>query len=328
MKKNLIYLLALIILGFLVWHFTNDGAKIKESRIDRRDFSVENIDEVDKIIITSKSPSTVSLDKQKDGTWLVNGEHLARQSNIDLMLKTMARMEIKNPISKLMETQVIKRMTTESSKVEVYKDGTLDKVFYVGHNTPDNLGTYMLLKGGVKPYSIHLPGHTGYISSRFYTNAYLWRDRLVFDIDNLNIESIGMNYGQGDKLGFTITKVGGQYQMKNHLNEEMTFNPIKVHEYLASFRNIKHEGFILKSDPINGERLEKLLPYFDFTIKEKGKDELMLRAYYKMNNMLDENDNRFVEPDKDRMYARMNGDYFVIQYFNFKKMLKSSTDFK
>ncbi len=328
MKKNLLYLFALILLGIVVWYYANEGAVINESRIDRRNFSVENISEVDKIVITSKSPSTISLTKQEDGTWMVDEKFLARQKNVDLLLKTMAGMEIKNPISKLMEQQVIKKMAVKSTKVEVYKDGSIDKTFYVGHNTPDNLGSYMLLKGATKPYALHLPGHTGYISSRFYTNTYLWRDRLVFDIDNINIESVSMNYGQGDKLGFSIEKSDENYTMKNHLNENMEFDPIKLHAYLASFRNIRHEGFILPSDPINGEKLEQQLPFFDLDIKEKGKAPIALRAYYKMNKMLTESNMPFVEPDGDRMYARIEGEYIVIQYFNFNKILKSNTEFK
>ncbi len=328
MKKNLLYLLALILLGAVAWYYANDGSTINETRMDRRDFSVENIDEVDKIIISSKTPSSISLSKQNDGTWIVDDQFLARQKNVELLLKTMSRMEIKNPISKLMETQVIKKMSAESSKVEVFKNGKVDKVFYVGHNTPDNLGTYMLLKGGAKPYAIHLPGHNGYLNSRFYSNPYLWRDRSVFNIDNIDIESVSMNYGLGDKLGFSITKEGNSYILKNHLNENMEFDPIKVNEYLASFREIRHEGFILDSDPINGEKLEQQLPYFDLTIKAKGQKELALRSYYKMNEMLDASNKRFVEPDNDRMYARMNGDYFIIQYYNFNKILKSNIDFK
>ncbi len=328
MKKNLLYLVALVLLGGIVWYYSNDGAAINESRIDRRDFSIANIKEVDKIVISSKSPSTVSLTRQNDGSWLVDGKYLARQTNVALLLKTMARMEVKNPISKLMEPQVIKKMAVQSNKVEVFKDGELDKTFYVGHNTPDNLGTYMLLKGATKPYALHLPGHNGYISSRFYTNPYLWRDRLVFDIDNLDIESISLDYGQGDKLGFSIEKSGEKYIFKNHLNEVVAVDPIKVHAYLASFRDIRHEGFILNSDPMNGEKLETQVPYFDLKIKEKGKEPIALRAYYKMNKMLDEVDNPFVEPDVDRMYARLKGDYIIIQYYNFNKILMSNIAFK
>lgn len=327
MKKNIIYLVLLVVLGAAALYFMGKGSKISETRIDRRDFSVSEIEKVDKIIMSSKTPTTVTLEKAKNGEWQVGGKKV-RVENINLLLKTMERMEIKNPLSKKMEQNVLNKMATASTKVEVFKEGKLVKTFYVGHNTPDNLGTFMMLKGATKPYAVHLPGHNGYLSTRFYTNAYQWRDRQLFNIDNLDITSVHLKYSQGKAMDFHIQKTGNGYTMKDHLDQPMNFDPVKLNEYLASFRGRKHEGYLMPSDPMNGEKLEEQIPFFDLSITTASGEAFELRGYYKMVEMEDESGNNFVEPDKERMFARFDGEYVIIQYYAFQKILKSNTDFK
>ena len=88
--------------------------------------------------------------------WMIeNPNYKANMSNINLIMETFYRIQIKQPVSKNAEKNVIKRLAVSNKRVDIYdKENKLIKTWYVGSPTPDHLGTHMLLKqNGIKAVS-------------------------------------------------------------------------------------------------------------------------------------------------------------------------------
>ena len=67
-----------------------------------------------------------------------------------------------------MHNSVIKTLASEGVKVELYtQNKKLYKTFYIGGETADFLGTYMIMEGAKKAYVIHIPGFNGFLTPRF-----------------------------------------------------------------------------------------------------------------------------------------------------------------
>lgn len=325
-KQHLILITILLIVGGYYFYTSNN--QTSTTRFERRDFSIDQIEQVDKIIITSKKPSRVELTKN-DNNWSVNNEFIARPSSIKYLLKTLDKMEIKYPVQKNSIDPILTDMTAIGIKVEVYKNGKKDKTVYIGNNTPDEKGTYMLLEGGLSPYAIHIPGFEGYLRSRFIYEPLLWKTKELIDVEQKDIEWLTMEYPNKKESGFKITQQGGKITLLDIHGNSLPVKSLLVKSYLNSFKNIAHEGFIGLSDPVQPEEIITLPKIFTLTIKEKGKEPYILKSYQKTEYVKNEDETAlFTKVDKDRLYATDGDSFFLIQYFVFNPMLKQITDFQ
>lgn len=326
MKKQQILIIALlVIIGGYYFISSNFG---ESPRIERRDFAIDKIETVDKIIITSKRPSSFELTKTDNG-WFLDGKYPAKEESMKYILETLEKMEIKYPVSKNSTDRVLTDLTTIGVKVEVFDGSKNIKTFYVGNNTPDEMGTYMMLKGAISPYAIHIPGFEGYLKTRFSSNPLLWRSKSVFNIDNKNIEWINMEYPNRKEDGYKIVQNGDDVSLFDFNGKKQTIKSLVVKQYLANFKNIEHEGFIASYDPVQPEEIKTLPKMFNLTIKEKGKEPVVLKSYMKTELKSTEDGKVYTKiVDRDRLYATDGDSFFLIQYFVFNPMLKQIVDFK
>lgn len=327
MKKQHIVLILLLILVGGYYLYTVNSNKTT-TRFERRDFAVNNIEQVDKIVISSKVPSRVELTKEGK-VWMVNNKFPARPSSIGFLMKTLDKMEIKHPVQKNSIDPILTDMTAIGIKVEIYKNGKKDKTIYIGSNTPDEKGTYMMLEGALSPYAIHIPGFEGYLRSRFIYDPILWRTKELMNIDQSNIEWLTMEYPNKKESGFKMVQEGQNISLFDLKGNTQPLNNAKAKNYLTSFKNIAHEGFITLSDPVQPEEIITLPKIFKLTIKEKGKEPYTLRSFQKTEYIKNDDGTAFYPRiDKNRLFATDGDSFFLIQYFVFNPMLKQITDFK
>lgn len=327
MKKQHFILIALLVLagGYYIY---SSYSNADTTRFERRDFAVNDIEQVDKIVITSKAPSRVELTKGEN-KWTVNNEFTARPSTIKYLLKTLDKMEIKYPVQKNSIDHILTDMTAIGIKVDIYKDGTKEKTIYIGNNTPDEKGTYMLLEGGLSPYAIHIPGFEGYLRSRFIYDPMLWKTKELMNIEQKDIEWLTMEYPNQKEAGFKLTQEGKSISLFDINGTPQPIKSLVARNYLSAFKNIAHEGFILRSDPVQPEEIITLPKIFILTVKAKGKEPYVLKSYEKTEYIKTEDGTGFYQKvDKNRLYATDGKSYFLIQYFVFNPMLKQLTDFK
>lgn len=336
MKKNLIYLVVFVVLLIIAgWLLTERGSSgtLNKEGAERYAFTVKDTAEIDKIIIKDKTPREVVL-RRKSDYWTVNSKGRVRKDAIEVLLETFYRMEMRNFIQERMQETVIKRMTVYGKEVQVYKNGKLFKTFYVGTETQDEMGTYMLIKGSDQPFAVHMPGFNGYLSSRFFTEEHLWKSRDVISIEPRSIRTIEMLYPDSlaASFKFNVFSPDSMY-IKSLQTGEVLRNRDKVKSnlFLGAFKNLKYEGMILKTDPIYSRRDSLLAstPVFKMKLTDIDGKVTTLSGYRIKPSVevFDPEVERY-DYDVDRMHGFINDQQMVLlQYYGLRPIMKGKDYF-
>ena len=327
-NKNILYIIVILFLGICIYLLSKQDNSI--TRSDRRDFSIADTSEVIKVTLSSKNPEIAVLNRQNENSWTVNGKYKARKSGIFYLLETLQRMEIAHPVPLSMRDNVIGNLAVKGIKVEVELKNGKNKIFYVGGENKELTATFMMLKGALEPYAIHIPGFKGYLSGRFFTQEYLWRDKTVINYDNRNISSVEMQYynvNQKDE-SFRITKTNMGYQLSDFETKEMIgHNPKALDTYIASFRKLYAESFV--TGTLNTDSLIKTQPLFELTVTTLDNQSTAIKVFNKKAEKTIYVDGDITMKDPDRMFAFVNNeDWMVIQTNTFKKVMKELTELK
>lgn len=331
MNKNLIYLLLFVVLlgiaGWLVSENSGSGTISRKGK-EAYAFTIADTGSVDKIIIKDKTPNEVILSRSKGG-WLVDGEHRARKEAVRTLLETLARMEMRSFIQDKMQQTVIKRMAVYGKEVNIYKNGELHKILYVGTETPDEMGTYMMLKGSDQPFAVHIPGFNGYLSSRFFSQTHLWKSRDVISIQHKHVREIEMIYPDSVEASFKLSRYSGDSLYVTRLSDGQVLpkrNIINTNLFLSAFRNLKYEGAIVPSDKIYAKQDSLLAStaVFKLKITDIQGDVTELSGYHiKAPLESYDPDVALKEYDPDRMYGFINNKQMVlIQFYGLRHVLK------
>ena len=325
-NKNILYIIVILFLSICIYLLSKQDNSI--TRSDRRDFSIADTSEVIKVTLSSKNPEIAVLNRQNENSWTVNGKYKARKSGIFYLLETLQRMEIAHPVPLSMRDNVIGNLAVKGIKVEVELKNGKNKIFYVGGENKELTATFMMLKGALEPYAVHIPGFKGYLSGRFFTQEYLWRDKTVINYDNRNISSVKMQYynvNQKDE-SFEITKTNMGYQLSDFETKEMIqHNPKTLETYIASFRKLYAESFV--TGTLNTDSLIKTQPLFELTVTTIDNQSTAIKVFNKKAEKTIYVDGDITMQDPERMFAFVNNeDWMVIQTNTFKKVMKELTE--
>ena len=326
MKKNLIGLLILLILGaaaFYVYKQRGSGT-IKP---ELHDFAVSDTAAITKIFLADKGGQTILLERKSDNEWSVNESYKARKDAVDVLLKTIGRVEMKAPVAKTAHDNIVKLLAGKSTKVEIYKGKEKVKTYYVGDATKDNMGTYMLIEGSATPFICHIPGFMGYLSSRYMTRPLEWRDSEIFNHRLPDIAEIKVEFHQEPERSFKITHSKDRVVQLFKLfpKEELVPNmdTVFVKRYMLNYRNVRFEGI----QPYDAERIDSIVkspPYFTVSVTNPAGERKSVTAYRLPANpgaigLYDEP----LEWDPDRMHGVLNGnenEIVLIQHFTFDRL--------
>jgi hypothetical protein len=248
MNRRVLLLLVLVVLGILAWRLSTQYGR-STLTAPMSDFMVADTAKVDRIFIAEHSGNTVDLRRQKDGTWTANGIYPAKQAYVDLLLKTFLRVEVRSPVPKSAEANVLRVMSAASKKVEIYTGGRKpEKIWIVGHGTKDHFGTYMLLeKPGVGrssvPFVTNMSGFTGTLSSRFHANMDDWRSSEVFRFaDMYDIASVEVERPDAPRTNYRVEHLGNEtVRLLDHKGQEIPFDTVLVRGALLIFQKLNYE---------------------------------------------------------------------------------------
>ena len=149
MRNNnfLLYLFILTTIGF---------SSCVEEKINDRDFAISNTEEISMIVMSDKSGNKIEL--KKDGkNWTINDNHKVWDRQINYTLEVMKDIRVKSSVSSQKMDFVIKTIATSGVKVEVYNEKKKVKSYYIGGNTSDHQGTYMIMEGSGTAYILTIP---------------------------------------------------------------------------------------------------------------------------------------------------------------------------
>jgi len=334
--KRVHYIIVLIILliSASYFFFSKQTSTLKS---EYSDFAIEDTGSVSKIFIADHEGNNALLERQSDNNWMINGKYKVRKDAIELLLKTFNRIGVKEPVSKVTFETVVKRLAVRSTKVEIYMGGEKpSKVYYVGHATKTHYGTNMLLEiNGKKssiPYITHVPGFFGYLSTRFFTDEDLWRDRAVFEIETDQIASIEMRFLENPLKSFKIERLQNSFVLTdiNTMEKTSDINAVMVDEFFQKFKSVHYEFIDRESSEEVVDSVKNSPPLHQIRVENLEGDIVEVYTYYKpiTDGTLNPVTGEVYKYNLDRMYAWINKhDFVLMQWPTIDKILAYKQDF-
>ncbi|MFM9055145.1 MAG: DUF4340 domain-containing protein [Bacteroidota bacterium] len=312
---------------------TRTGSTLKG---ELKDFAYADTAAVTRIFMADKDGRRVTVDRQPGGVWTVNGKFTARKDAIDNLLNTIKSVEVKSPVGKNLYNNTMKLMAAKSVKVEVYAGAEAVKVYYVGHPTMDNLGTFMYLEGSTVPFITHIPGFNGFLSTRYFASEAEWRDKSVFRLDPRSITRVGITEFLSPSRSFTLNRQADSSYVLVKTADNQPVLPLeinKVRAFLYAFSETYFERIDLDISPQRRDSVLRAGPFAEIQVVTDAGKELKLTCYRKpvtsQSRLQIDFTGEDLPFDYDRFYALVQGDstLLVCQYFHFDRIFKDPVNF-
>lgn len=338
MNKKTIILLASLILVIAVFFFLN---KKNISTLKNKDnnFQFDNTNAISKVFLSNKKyPKNHVLLSKKNKQWLVNNEFEASDVKIEILLETLRKVRVKKPVSKNYLSFVLKDLAANGTKVEIYENNSLSKVFYVGINSADEMGTYFYMEKGEEPYICHIPGFQGFLNSRFLTDVNAWRSLNIFACKEENIKEIEVQWTDVPKNSFKINNSGNAPEISQNgkvLENNKAINLNKLKSYLKLWENLSFEGFPINLKSKDIDSIYKTQAFLTLILTEKTGKTTSLKVHrkgiFEDTNILFDKEGNPLTYDIENFYGFINNnnkEVVQIQDFVFGKVMKTIHDFK
>lgn len=271
-----------LVLGGGAWYALNKKSETGSRNSPDMDFAVPNTGDIYKIFLADRKGQTATLER-KEGYWLYNGKARARPSAINILLETIAKVNVWYVPPKANEKSMIRSLAAEGIKVELYdKGGKLMKSYYVGGVTNDEHGTYMIMEGAEQPYIVHVPSFVGQLRVRYLLGDDEWTDRMIFLEKPEEIQSVSVEYPQRKSDSFRLEKIAeAEYSVKPFFSTTpASKQPLRKgvpEAYLLAFENLGAEGF--ETDNPLRDSITNLVPFAIVTLKKVNGEEKQVRFW-------------------------------------------------
>lgn len=334
--RTIIYLgiltVLIIITGFVLSVNRKSTLSAKNTQ-----FSYKDTQNIKKIFMADMLGKNVLLERVQNG-WIVNGKYEANQERIDMLLETIATIEVKNPVPLSTQDYVIRNMASGSIKVEIYTTKKKAvRAYYVGGSTPDYLGTYMVLDTRKKiPYVVYKPGLNGYLSEGYYyTDEAEWRTKVVFNFDPINIQQVEIQYNKEPDSSFILkVLVNNTYKIEPAFkNKAITFevDQKKIRRFLMGFSNLQYMEVVENNSKLHfKDSLLRQLPFIKVSLIDISKKTKTLSLYTKPLDATTKAETE-LHYDPGYFYAYVDdrpNQIFIMQRLVLERILWKLNDFK
>ncbi len=315
----------------------------KSSTIEQN-FHIKDTRKITKVVIEDREGNKSEIAKEKEGVWMVNDKFQASEIMINTMMETLREMRVREPVARAAHENIIKQLSARNTKIEIYlesyyinlgliklfRKNKLEKTIYIGNETMDNMGTYMLIKGTENPSVVHIPNFRGYLSSRFTAVEKDWKTHNIFKYKPEDIESIRVEIPDMPEEGFELISEENTFHIRRLSDNTLleSFDTIRVSAFISSFIDLNYESIASNIPDIQRDTIFGKNPSFVFTLKDKEGKESKLRTYVKLDEgtWVSEHDKSdFYEVlDVNRMYALVenNPDTLIMQYFAIDNIIR------
>jgi hypothetical protein len=321
--KILIIILIIAMGGLATWLIIRQNNNTLKNELS--DFAVADTANIDMIFLADKNKNTILLERKSDGSWSVNGTYEAKPDAINYLMKTIYGVQVKAPVGRASFNSIIKRLSMQSTKVEIYQKRKLVKTYYVGTGTQDMLGTYMMIENSSTPFITWIPGFEGYLTPRYSTQMDAWRNTPVFRLKPEQIAEVSIRFDDNEQLGWRLTRKNNYFEFFGSGNEPLAgLDTLKARDYFTRFVKIHYEAII--NDFSSKDSLLDLKPKMVFSLTETNGNKTEIKCYPKRNPVpIEEIMSGNAPPiDPDRFYAIINNneeELLLMQFYVFDNLL-------
>ncbi len=285
-KKNLILIVVLCSIIGAYFLFRKD---INNSTSLRKDFfAIKEINDIDKIFISSnQDKSYVILSRNKQNVWYVNDKWILNASRLKILLETAKDMEVKYQVNDNDKKEIMAHIATIGFKAMYYKNNRLMKSYFIGSNTLDLMGTFIVAEGSNNPAVVHIPGFNGFLTTRFFTDSIEWRDKNIFNIPASQIKNLSVVWNNQPEQSFSINQQDKTIEFSPLIKVAApNFNELKVKSFLNIFsvyekNNLACEGFHKKFTKRQVDSIMNSQWFYKIEITKQNGEKTSLKLYRK-----------------------------------------------
>ena len=349
-KHNLVILLATVALGLvalLLVFLLN-----RRSTLD--DFAVRNPETITRIFMADNRGHRVllthDLENTSDSAWMVDEKYFASAPMIDMLVSTLSGMRIREKVNRAALPTVVKDLSTNNVKVEVYQKvyainwfkGNLrlfphekkTVTYYVGHETRDMMGSYILREGDKDPYVIYKPGLRGIVNTRFIADPIPWRSHRITNLDVKNIDRVQLDIAAALDQSYAVVREGEGFYLEcgNPLTRVAGFDTARVAQMLSSFSNLNFDEYAMAVPKVEIDSVFSKTPKTVLSVTDRAGNCRVIKTYVKYTNPDDiktmPDTSMYQVFDINRLYAIIDSkDTVLIQYFVFDNILQPADFF-
>lgn len=310
-----------------------------------QNYHIDDPQTITKVVIDDKDGNHLELVKQNDSLWQANNSP-ANMKVVDMLLSTLKDMRIREPIAQAARNNIVKLLAASGKSVKIYqntytinlgfiklfKKEKLTKTIFVGSETQDNMGTYMMLKGEDNPCIMYIPRLKGYLSTRFSALEDFWKSHAVFKYNKDEIAQIKVEIPNQNNESFTLTKNGEGFDfiLLESGQKLQTFDTLKVKALLSSCFELNYESVAKNISKLEQDTIFGKHPAFILTVKDNKGKENILKTYSKLHDptsIAQGEDDFYRIFDVNRCYAlhSNNKDTLIMQFFVLDNLLKPAS---
>lgn len=333
MKRNILLLVSLLVLAGLGWFAFSLMKKKPKSDSELIEFAIADTASIDKIVIQDPNSNTFTL-LRGDNIWTDGEGGCINQQSVQFILETFKKIEFKGYLPDNSQKKFEEIMSTQHTKVMIYKNGEWIKTWYIGPPAQDHYGQMMLLDDvefgkSAHPVIMKIRGENGIIEPRFFADKRKWMCTNIFSLSSDKIASVNVKFNDKPEMSFSVIKNGGDLQVFQQAQRLTIQDTARVYRYLQNYKKIHFELPNYELNTFQLDSLKKTVPFAVLTLKEtSGKATTLKMFRIKTNDKRPNEFGEIVDNDLDRFWCQLsNGSIVKCQYFVFNPLLYGNVYF-
>ncbi len=280
MKRTLILLIAVLLLGGIAWYAMTRGPGTASAH--DRDFAYPEVGHIHRIFIADREGNQATLERGGPTGWTYDG-YPANENAMKNLLQAVRQISVQTlPTSKAIPN-LVRNLAGGGILVQLFDEaGKKLRGYYVGGGANGELGTAAIMEGSENPYIVHLPMWSGNLRHRFNLRGDEWRSKVLFRADPMQVEYLSIEYPRQRGESFRLDRSAGDtYRLSSFYPGGPPAREVSrgVAEAVLS----RYEKYFI-SRYENGDRsaidaAREVLPFAIIRLKERGQDEQLVKVF-------------------------------------------------
>jgi len=328
MNKNILLLIVFLSLAGGTFWYLNRGQEQQKSTLpdwDRK-FKVQNIDDVHKAFIVSRSGEKTTLER-KDDYWTYNEKYRALPNAVENLLRAFGEIQMQYKPANKAVPNMVRDLAAHGIKVELYDKSNVQlRAYYIGGGTSSERGTYAIMENSEQPYVVHLPTWDGNLRTRFNLKGDEWRDKTVLRAKVEDIQAVSIEYPKQQNKSFKLEKKGAEYQVVPFYDftpkSTSTISKGKVEAFLVGLKSVGAEAFETKNP--RKDSVVQTIPFCTIKLKKTDgelQEVKLFPIYVDAPNIDPSTGRKLADTFVERYFAEVNEeDFMLVQHRVFEKV--------
>ena len=290
--------------------------------VNEKYFNLSKTEKIDKIIMSDKAGNIIKLEKDKE-KWTINSKYPVWQRQIEYTLGVMKDIRVKSSVSEQKINFVLQNIAAKGVKVEIFEGEQKIKSYYIGGNTSDHTGTYMIMENAKNAYVMHIPNrHPGILNPKYgiegiYVNENVWREPITININPKEINEVKVIDFINEEQSYTINIENKT--LADFGNNEILIDNRKYNEFASFFSNLQCGIYRSDLNPDNFILSKKI-----YITNNNQTDSLIIYDVNEIQKIQKE-----YSSTVENLYAKWNNsDMVIIQKNIFNKVLITLDEIK